>query len=60
MHEECPKHHEHKGDPGVTHGTCGAIGERARVNLVGEGHGCLERLPPMDTRSLEGKTMSYE
>ena len=26
LHEDCPKHHGHKGDPGVTLGTCGAIG----------------------------------
>ena len=29
--EECPQHHGHKGDPGVTPGTCGTIGERAQV-----------------------------
>ena len=34
LHEECPKHHGHKGDPGVTHGTCGTIGVRAQVVLV--------------------------
>ena len=34
LHEECPQHHGHKGDPGVTPGTCGAIGERAQVILV--------------------------
>ena len=34
LYEECPKHHGHKGDPGVTPGTCGAIGERAQVILV--------------------------
>src|SRR6202022_1668765 len=34
LHEECPKHNGHKGDPGVTHGTCGAVGERAQVILV--------------------------
>jgi len=34
LHEECPKHHGHKGDPGVTPGTCGAVGERAQVILV--------------------------
>ena len=32
--EECPQHHAHKGDPGVTPRTCGAIGERAQVILV--------------------------
>ena len=30
----CPKHHGHKGDPGVTPRTCGAGGERAQVILV--------------------------
>jgi hypothetical protein len=34
LHEECPKHHGHKGDLGVTPGTCGAIGERAQVIVV--------------------------
>ena len=34
LHEECPKHHGHKGDPGGTPGTCGAVGERAQVILV--------------------------
>ena len=28
------KHHGHKGDPGVTPGTCGADGEKAQVILV--------------------------
>ena len=32
--EECPQHHGHKGDPGVTPGTCVTIGERAQVILV--------------------------
>ena len=32
--KECPQHHGHKKDPGVTPGTCGAIGERAQVILV--------------------------
>ena len=31
LHEECPQHHGYKGDPGVTPGLCGAIGERAQV-----------------------------
>ena len=34
LHEECPKHRGHKGDPGVTPETCGAVGERAQVILV--------------------------
>jgi hypothetical protein len=28
------KHHGHKGDPGVTPGTCGVVGERAQMILV--------------------------
>ena len=32
--EECPQHHGHKRNPGVTPGTCGTIGERAQVILV--------------------------
>jgi hypothetical protein len=31
LHEECQQHHGHKGDPRVTPGTCGAIGERDQV-----------------------------
>ena len=34
LYEEYAQHHEHKGDPGVTLGTCGVIGERAQVILV--------------------------
>ena len=34
LHMECPKHHGHKGDPGVTPKTCDAVGERAQVILV--------------------------
>jgi len=34
LQKGCPEHHEHKGDPGVTHGTCGAGGEKAQVILV--------------------------
>ena len=53
--EECPQHHGHKGDPGVTPGTCGAIGERAQVILVWmRAPGRWERLPPTETRSYEG------
>ena len=29
LHEECPKHHGHKGDPEVTPKTCGAVGREA-------------------------------
>ena len=32
--EEFSQHHGHKGDPEVTPGTCGTIGERAQVILV--------------------------
>ena len=54
--EECPQHHGHKGDPGVTPGTCGAIGERAQVILVWvRAPGRWECLPPTETRSHEGK-----
>ena len=50
--EECPQHHGHKREPGVTPGTCGAIGERAQVILVWvRAPGRSERLPPMETRS---------
>ena len=53
--EECPQHHGHKGDPGVTPGTCGAIGEKAQVILVwARAPGRWERLPPTETRSHEG------
>jgi hypothetical protein len=34
LHKGCPKHHGHKGDPGVTPGTCGASGNKAQVILV--------------------------
>jgi hypothetical protein len=34
LHKGCPKHHGHKGDPGVTHETCGAGGEKSQVILV--------------------------
>ena len=34
LHKECPQHHGHKEDPGVTPRICGAIGERAQVILV--------------------------
>jgi hypothetical protein len=34
LHNGCPKHHGHKGDPGVTPGTCGAGGEMVQVILV--------------------------
>ena len=53
--EECPQHHGHKGDLGVTPAICGAIGERAQVILVWvRSPGCWERLPPTETRSHEG------
>ena len=53
--EKCPQHHGHKGDPEVTPGTCGAIGERAEVILVwmrSPGH--WKCLPPTETRSHKG------
>ena len=34
FHENCPQHHEHKGDPRVTPETCGDIGERGQVILM--------------------------
>ena len=34
LHEERPKHHGHKGDPGFSPGTSDAVGERAQVILV--------------------------
>ena len=52
--EECLQHHGHKGDPGVTPGTCGAIGERAQVILVWvRAPGRWEHLPPTETTSHE-------
>ena len=59
LFEECPQHHGHKEDPGVMLGTCGAIGERTQVILAwvrAPRH--WERLPPMETRSHEGKALS--
>ena len=57
LHEECLKHHGRKGDPGVTPGTCGAIGPSDPS--VGEGPWCKERLPPTKTRSYKGMAISY-
>jgi hypothetical protein len=34
LQKGCSKHHGHKGDPGVTPGTCGTGGEKAQVILV--------------------------
>ena len=34
LHEECLKHNGHKGDPGVTPGICGTVGENAQVILI--------------------------
>ena len=34
VHKECLQHHGHKGDPGVTPGTCGAIGEKDQLIIV--------------------------
>ena len=53
--KECMQHHGHKGDPGVTSGTCGTIGEKAQVILVWvRAPERWERLPPSETRSHEG------
>ena len=46
LHEQCPKHHGHKGDPTVTPITCGAVGERAQVILVWVRARALE-MPPI-------------
>ena len=55
LHEECPQHHGHKGDPRVTPGTCCAIGERAQVILVWvKAPRHWECLSPTETRSHEG------
>jgi hypothetical protein len=61
LHKECPKHHGHKGDPGVTPETCGTDGEKAQLSdpSVGEGPEHWECLSPTGTRSHEGKAMSY-
>ena len=42
LHEECSKHHGHKGDPGITSDPS-----------VDEGPEYWERLPPSHTRSHE-------
>jgi hypothetical protein len=34
LQKGCSKHHGHKGDPGVTPGTCGAGSEKAQMILV--------------------------
>jgi hypothetical protein len=34
LYEECMQHHGHKGDPGVTPRTCGAIGGKDQVILM--------------------------
>ena len=34
LYQECPKHHTHKENPGVTPWICGAIGERGQVIIV--------------------------
>jgi hypothetical protein len=45
LHEECPKYHGHKGDPGGTPKICGA---------VGEGSGRWEHIPPTKNKSHKG------
>ena len=60
FHEECPKHHGHKGNPGVTPGTCGAIGERAQVILVWvRAPGIGNASHPRRLGVHKGKAMSY-
>ena len=39
FHEECTQHHEHKKDPRVALGICGAIGECPSDPSVGKGPG---------------------
>ena len=34
LNEDCPQHCGSKGNPGVTPGTCGAIGGKTQVILV--------------------------
>jgi hypothetical protein len=34
FYKECPKHHGHKGDPGVIPETCGVDAEKAQVMLM--------------------------
>jgi hypothetical protein len=34
LYKGCPKHHGHKGDPGVTPEICGADGGKTQVILV--------------------------
>ena len=34
LNEECPKHHGHKWDLGMTSGTCGNVGEKTQLMLV--------------------------
>jgi hypothetical protein len=43
----------------VTPGTCGAGEEGPSDPSVGEDPGRWEHLPPMETRSHEGKAISY-
>ena len=51
----------HKGYPGVTPKTCGAIGtEGPNDPSVGEGPKRWERLPPTEIRSHEGKAICCE
>jgi hypothetical protein len=60
LHEECPKHHVHKGDPGVTPRDLWRRWWAGPSDPnVGEDPGHWERLPPTETRSHEGKAMSY-
>jgi hypothetical protein len=54
LHKGSPKHHGHKGDPGVTSGICGLSDPS-----VGEGPGRWEHFPLTETRSHKGKAMNY-
>ena len=61
LYKECAQHHGYKGDPRLTPGTCGTIGERAQVILVWVwGPRCWERLPPIVSKCHKGKAMSYK
>ena len=51
----------HKVNPGVTRGTCGAIGERAQVILLWvRGPGSWECFLSTKTKSQKGKAMAHE
>jgi hypothetical protein len=59
FHDECPKYHGHKGDPGVTPRTCKIVGEMGPSGpSVGEGPRRWKFLPLTKTMSHKSKTMS--